>query len=226
MSASQHRTAADYLPKQRDLTSMRAAVQNCRGCDLFKNATQAVFGEGASHARVLMIGEQPGDREDREGRPFVGPAGKVLDRALHEAGVSHRDLYITNAVKHFKWAPRGKRRLHQKPNVGEIKACHPWLEAEVEALEPELIVTLGATAAQSVFGHAVVIGELRSEIHRTELGRTLVTIHPSAILRISDEKLRQKEFAAFVEDLRKVAEELKGPARRRSHLNHSTPMHI
>jgi DNA polymerase len=205
---------------------MREAVQGCRGCDLYKHATQAVFGEGSSQARILMIGEQPGDREDREGHPFVGPAGQLLDRALHEAGISQRDLYVTNAVKHFKWAPRGKRRLHQKPNVSEIKACRPWLEAEVDAIRPELIVALGASAAQAVFGHAVVVGELRSRIHRCLLGQTLVTIHPSAILRIADENQRRHEFEDFVDDLRMVAEALNGPVRRRSKSHSSTSLHI
>lgn len=203
---------------------MREAVKDCRGCDLYKHATQAVFGEGSSQARVLMIGEQPGDREDREGHPFVGPSGQLLERALHEAGISHRDLYVTNAVKHFKWVPRGKRRLHQRPNVSEIKACRPWLEAEVEAIRPELIVALGASAAQAIFGHAVVIDNLRSRIHRCLLGQTLVTIHPSAILRISDERQRRDEFAGFIADLRMVAEALNGPVRRSS--SHSAALNI
>jgi uracil-DNA glycosylase len=202
-------TAAMFLPDQRTLPKLREAVQGCRGCDLYRNATQAVFGEGprgTRHAEVMFVGEQPGDKEDLAGRPFVGPAGKLLDRALEEAGIDRTDTYVTNAVKHFKWQARGKRRIHQKPSWSETVACRPWLEAEIEAVTPRVVVCLGATAAQSLLGRDFRVTQHRGEVLDSDLAEHVTaTIHPSAILRQQDDASRQTEFEAFVDDLRVVA---------------------
>jgi uracil-DNA glycosylase family protein len=198
--------AAAYLPEDLSLPRLRESVQSCRGCDLYKNATQAVFGEGAAHAKVMLVGEQPGDKEDLAGRPFVGPAGQLLDRALEEAGIDRSQTYVTNAVKHFKWQARGKRRIHQKPTWSEQVACRPWLEAELAVVQPRVLVCLGATAAQSLLGRDFRVTKHRGELLDLPLAEYVTaTIHPSAILRQQDEELRRAELAAFVDDLRVVA---------------------
>jgi uracil-DNA glycosylase len=209
-------TAAEFVPDHKTLTGLREAVQGCRGCDLYKNATQAVFGEGAPDAEVFLVGEQPGDKEDLAGKPFVGPAGQLLDRALEEAGIDRSQTYVTNAVKHFKWQARGKRRIHQKPSWSEIVACRPWLEAELEVVRPRVVVCLGATAAQSLLGRDFRVTQHRRELLDSDLAEHVTaTIHPSAILRRQDEESRHAEFAAFVDDLRVVARVLGATAARR-----------
>lgn len=208
------RSAADYLPDDRSLASLDNALQSCRGCDLFKNATQAVFGEGAPNG-VLFVGEQPGDAEDNEGRPFVGPAGKLLDRALEEAGISRDATYVTNAVKHFKFEWRGKKRLHQKPNRVEVQACWPWLEEEIKQIRPEIIVCLGATAAQQLIGRAFRVTRDRGQLLPSQYApHILATVHPSSILRAPGDDARHAAFAAFVEDLKVVASATSGRKRR------------
>jgi uracil-DNA glycosylase len=189
------------------LEELRREAATCRACPLWKNATQTVFGEGPPQADILFVGEQPGDREDRVGRPFVGPAGVMFDKALEEAGVDRNRAYVTNAVKHFKFEPRGKLRLHKRPNAGEINVCKRWLLAEIEVLQPRLIVALGATAAQSLAGHPVAIGANRGQTLALA-GRLsmFVTVHPSSLLRVPDEKDKQAAYAQFVKDLRIVGE--------------------
>jgi len=197
--------AAKYLPRGRSLRSLRAAVQDCRGCDLYRDATQAVFGAGPAKARLMLVGETPGDREDLAGEPFVGPAGAVLRKALAEAAIEVDDAYLTNAVKHFKWRPQGKRRLHQTPRAGEMNACRPWLEAEVDAVGPEAIVALGATATRSLFGTKVKVMKDRGTLLESDLAPlATVTIHPSAVLRAGDD--RADAFDSLVADLRVVAD--------------------
>jgi DNA polymerase len=199
-------SAALFVPEEHDLPKLREAVQGCRGCDLYRSATQAVFGEGARHAEVMFVGEQPGDKEDLAGRPFVGPAGKLLDRALEEAGIERTETYVTNAVKHFKWQARGKRRIHQKPSWSETTACRPWLAAEIEAVTPRVVVCLGATAAQSLLGRDFRVTQHRGEVLASDIAEHVTaTIHPSAILRRQDDASRAVEFGAFVDDLRVVA---------------------
>jgi uracil-DNA glycosylase len=199
-------TAAEYVPARLSLPTLREAVQGCRGCPLYANATQAVFGEGTAHAEVMLVGEQPGDKEDIAGRPFVGPAGRLLDEALAEAGIDRSRAYVTNAVKHFKWQGRGKRRIHQKPTWSESVACRPWLEAELAAVRPHVVVALGATAAQSLLGRDFRVTRQRGEPVDSPLAEHVVaTVHPSSILRQRDDDARQAEFAAFVHDLRVVA---------------------
>ncbi|HET8565607.1 MAG TPA: UdgX family uracil-DNA binding protein [Solirubrobacterales bacterium] len=206
--------AAEFLPERRSLRALEAAARGCRGCDLYKDATQTVFGEGRPSARLMLVGEQPGDKEDQEGEPFVGPAGRLLDRALEEAGIDRSDAYVTNAVKHFKWKPRGSRRLHQTPRAGEIEACKPWLQAEVQAVEPEAILALGATAARSLFGSKVkVLKDRGSPIDSPLAPVAAVTIHPSAILRLREHDEREAEFAGFVADLEAVGGALRDGAR-------------
>jgi len=186
---------------------LQAAAKNCRACDLWKNATQTVFGAGAAHAKVLFVGEQPGDQEDVQGKPFVGPAGRLLDAALVEAGMDRREVYVTNAVKHFKWEPRGKRRIHKKPNAAEVAACRPWLEAEIAVLRPKVIVCLGATAAQSLLGRDFRVTQHRGEWLPSVFAPYLMaTIHPSAILRAPDEKTRHEENERFIAELKKIAD--------------------
>jgi DNA polymerase len=199
-------TAAEYVPERLSLPTLREAVQGCRGCPLYADATQAVFGEGAAHAEVMLVGEQPGDKEDLAGRPFVGPAGRLLDEALAEAGIDRSHAYVTNAVKHFKWQGRGKRRIHQKPTWSESVACRPWLEAELAAVRPRVVVALGATAAQSLLGKDFRVTKQRGEAVDSPLAEHVVaTVHPSSILRQRDEEARRVELAAFVDDLRVVA---------------------
>ena len=188
------------------LNQLRNEAAGCRACDLWENATQTVFGEGAEHARLMLVGEQPGDQEDLQGKPFVGPAGKLLERALDEAGIDRRKVYLTNAVKHFRWTRRGKRRLHEKPNAGQIRACRPWLEAEIEAVQPRLVVLLGATAAQSVMGPAFRVSRQRGEVLASPFGvPVLATVHPSSILRSTDAESREAAMSSFVADLRVAA---------------------
>jgi DNA polymerase len=207
-------SAAEFLPPSRSLKSLEKAVQGCRGCELYKDATQAVFGEGRRSAELMLVGEQPGDREDLEGEPFVGPAGRLLDRALEEAGIDRSAAYITNAVKHFKWKPRGKRRLHQTPRAGEIEACNPWLQAEVEAVEPQALLAMGATAARSSFRSKVKVLKDRGRQLSSPLAPVAaVTIHTSAILRLREQDEREAEFAVFVADLEGLATALQSTAR-------------
>ncbi len=199
-------SAAAYVPETRSLSRLREAVQGCRGCDLYRNATQAVFGEGACHAGVMLVGEQPGDKEDLAGTPFVGPAGQLLDRALEDAGIDRADAYVTNAVKHFKWQARGKRRIHQKPTWSESTACRPWLEAELDLVRPKVLVALGATAAQTLLGREFRLTRHRGEVFSTDLAeRVTATVHPSSILRQQDERARRDEYASFVADLKAAA---------------------
>jgi uracil-DNA glycosylase family protein len=190
------------------LPELREAAAGCRACNLWKTGTQTVFGEGLEKAEVMMIGEQPGDREDIEGRPFVGPAGRLLDKALERAGVDRDDVYITNVVKHFKWRPRGKRRIHQKPNAEEIAACRPWLESELRAVEPRVIVCLGATAAQALLGRTFRVSRQRGEFVESPLAPYVTaTVHPSSILRAEDDE-REAAMDQLVADLEKVAAKL------------------
>ncbi|HEY4084459.1 MAG TPA: UdgX family uracil-DNA binding protein [Bryobacteraceae bacterium] len=198
-------TAADYLPERHTLPVLREVVQRCRGCDLYKYATQAVFGEGPKSSSILFIGEQPGDEEDKAGHPFVGPSGRLFNRALEEAGIDRTEVFVTNAVKHFKFEERGKRRLHKKPSAGETNACRPWLEAEIEVVKPEVLVALGATAAQSVFGRAYRVTQERGKfVEHIWAKHATSTVHPSSILRAPDEDQRHMEYQRFVEDLIKV----------------------
>jgi uracil-DNA glycosylase family protein len=207
-------SAAEFLPEKVTLSALASAAEGCRGCPLYKDATQVVFGEGRGSARLMLVGEQPGDKEDKEGEPFVGPAGRLLDKALEEAGIDRSEAYVTNAVKHFKWKPRGNRRLHQTPRVGEIEACKPWLQAEVQAVEPEAVLAMGATAARSLFGTKVKVTQDRGKPLESPLAPVAaVTIHPSAILRLRDHDEREAEFAGFVADLEGVAAALQGAAR-------------
>jgi uracil-DNA glycosylase len=199
--------AAAFLPPVHTLPALQSAVQRCQGCDLYRNATQAVFGEAdagpSAKIRMMMVGEQPGDREDKEGHPFVGPAGKFLDRCLEEAGIDRKEVYVTNAVKHFKWEPRGKARLHKKPNSSEIFACSPWLRAETEAVKPQLIVCLGATASQSLLGAAFRVTQSHGAIQNAEgWPPILATAHPASILRARTDEDRHRQTAEFIEDLR------------------------
>jgi probable DNA metabolism protein len=184
------------------LESVRAAAMTCKACPLWQPATQTVFGEGPEKARIMLVGEQPGDVEDIKGRPFVGPAGRLLDRALAEAKIDRAAVYVTNAVKHFKFVPRGKRRIHQKPNSLEIKACDRWLEQELALVNPDMVVALGATAAQALFGHAMPIGKSRGQVIELAGRKALITVHPSYLLRLPDEETRHREYAAFVADLK------------------------
>lgn len=190
-------------PASRDLDALRAAAKKCKACPLWKTGTQTVFGEGPENARIVFVGEQPGDKEDLEGKPFIGPAGQMLDKALEEAGIDRSETYVTNAVKHFKWEPAGKRRLHKKPNSREIAACRPWLLSEIESLEPEVIVCLGVTAAQSVLQRPVKITEERGKLFDSPFGaKVLVTVHPSSLLRIQDQPDKDQAWKAFVKDLK------------------------
>jgi uracil-DNA glycosylase family protein len=198
--------SADLIPEHPTLERLREAAAGCRGCDLWKTATQTVFGAGPAGAAVMFVGEQPGDQEDREGRPFVGPAGRIFDEALVEAGIDRDRAYVTNAVKHFKWVARGKRRIHAKPTWSETVACRPWLEAEIEVVHPRVLVCLGATAAQSLLGKDFRVTKQRGEWIESDLAeRVTATIHPSAILRARDAEARRAELARFVDDLQLVA---------------------
>ena len=199
------RSALEFLPPRRDLSSLRAAAKDCRGCDLYRQATQVVFGAGPAPATIFLVGEQPGDREDVEGKPFVGPAGKLLDKCLESAGVDRGKVYITNAVKHFKWEPRGKIRLHKKPNSLEVAACRPWLDREIAAVRPLIIVCLGATAAQDLLGSDFRLTKHRGEVFPTSNGPVTATIHPSAILRMPEPDAKEVEIASLVSDLKVAA---------------------
>jgi uracil-DNA glycosylase len=199
-------TAAPLVPERPSLRKLREAAAGCRACPLWKDATQTVFGEGPAKAAVVLVGEQPGDREDRDGRPFVGPAGRVLDDALADAGIDRKQVYVTNAVKHFKWTPRGKRRIHQKPNAEEIAACRPWLDAELALVKPDVLVALGATAAQALLGRGFRVTRDRGVPVDSDLApNVLATVHPSSILRARDEAERREAYDAFVADLEVVA---------------------
>ena len=196
-------TAEPFVPKTTDLSELREAAKGCRGCDLYKNATQTVFGEGPRAAEMLLVGEQPGDVEDAEGHVFVGPAGRMLDRALEDLGIPRDKLYLTNAVKHFKWVPKGKRRIHQTPRASEMRACRPWLEAEIDALRPKLIVALGATALGSLMGDQAKVMRDRGRIMESVYGPCLITVHPSSLLRVEGEDERRAAYNLFLQDLRK-----------------------
>jgi uracil-DNA glycosylase len=199
-----------HVSGERALGELRAAAAGCKACGLWKMATQTVFGEGKAAAHVMMVGEQPGDQEDRQGRPFVGPAGAILDKALAAAGIERNDVYVTNIVKHFKWEPRGKRRLHKKPNAVEISACRPWLDEEIRAVKPQVVVLLGATAAQGILGRNFRVTQQRGEWLQSRIApHVMATIHPSAILRALDDDSRHEEMARFVADLKIVAELLR-----------------
>ena len=206
MTRSLAESAAPLVPERPTVTKLREAAAGCRACPLWKDATQTVFGEGPAKAAVMLVGEQPGDREDLDGRPFVGPAGRVLDDALAEAGINRGEVYLTNAVKHFKWKARGKRRIHQKPNAEEIAACRPWLDAELAVVKPDVLVALGATAAQALLGRGFRVTRERGVPVDSDLApNVLATVHPSSILRARDEAERREAYAAFVADLRAVA---------------------
>jgi uracil-DNA glycosylase len=208
-------TAAPLVPERPTLPKLRAAAAGCTACHLWKLGTQTVFGEGARASEVMFVGEQPGDQEDLQGRPFVGPAGRLLDDAMVEAGIDRTKAYVTNAVKHFKWEPRGKRRIHQKPNAAEMTACRPWLEAELAVVSPMVLVALGSTAAQSLLGRGFRVTKQRGVPVESDLARHVVaTVHPSSILRAPDEEARRQAYADFVSDLRAVAELLPAAARR------------
>src|SRR3954471_191570 len=201
--------ATPFLPERKSLKSLREAAAHCRGCHLYAPATQTVFSDGPKRARVMMIGEQPGDREDREGKPFVGPAGRELDRALEEVGIDRGDVYITNVVKHFKFEERGKRRMHKTPKRFEIDACRPWLDAELESIDPEALVILGATAGKALLGNQFRITRERGRPLESDLAPLVIaTVHPSSILRAPDDRSRYAEREAFTEDVRTVAAEL------------------
>ncbi|MFN2452326.1 MAG: UdgX family uracil-DNA binding protein [Candidatus Dormibacteria bacterium] len=200
-------SAATFVPAGADLDGLRAAAAGCRGCPLWSAATQVVFGEGRPGARVLLVGEQPGDQEDLSGRPFVGPAGRLLNTALRDAGIDRQQVYVTNAVKHFKWEPRGQRRIHATPSPAEVVACRPWLEAEIGVLRPRLIVALGATAGRSLLGPSFRVTQHRGQLFPGPGDAQITgTIHPSAILRIHDEAARVAELAALTADLARVAQ--------------------
>jgi uracil-DNA glycosylase len=209
MASNEAKPASELVPDQLSIPALRNAAAACQACDLWRTGTQTVFGEGSERAYVMLVGEQPGDQEDLSGKPFVGPAGKLLDRALEEAGIDRKRVYVTNVVKHFKWTGRGKRRIHEKPNQTEISACSPWIQAEVEVLRPRLIVCLGATAAQALIGRGFKVTKERGQVKRSVLGPPAVgTVHPSAILRAPDEESRDHAFQAFVADLRAVAAQI------------------
>jgi uracil-DNA glycosylase len=205
-------TAAGLIPPEADLDRLRTIAAGCTACNLYKLGTQTVFGEGIDRAEVMLVGEQPGDKEDIEGRPFVGPAGRLLDSALEEAGIDRTKVYVTNAVKHFKWEPRGKRRIHKKPNGAEITACKPWLEAEIDRIQPRIVVALGATAAQALLGRDFRVSKQRGEVFdwpSSDEVRVTATVHPSSILRAPADA-RAEELAEFTRDLASVAKLIEG----------------
>jgi uracil-DNA glycosylase family protein len=205
-------TAAPLIPPRPTLAALRAAAAPCKACDLWRRGTQTVFGEGAPHAAAMFVGEQPGNEEDLAGHPFVGPAGRLLDKGLEEAGIDRKQTYVTNVVKHFKWEPRGKRRIHAKPDALEIMACRPWLEAEIAVVQPKIVVCLGATAAQTLLGKKFRVTHERAKIFSSELApRVMATVHPSSILRAPDDEARHVEMHRFIDDLKRVAEVLAGP---------------
>jgi DNA polymerase len=204
-------SAADFLPDKPTLPKLREAASGCRGCHLYEDAKQTVFGAGLKRSRVMMVGEQPGDREDREGAPFVGPAGRILDRGLADAGIERGDLYVTNVVKHFKFVQRGKRRIHQTPVMEEITACRPWLDAELAQVKPEIVVCLGATAAKALLGSSFRVTRSRGQFVESELAPNVTaTVHPSSILRARTDEEREAAYEQFVADLIVVAKRLQG----------------
>lgn len=199
-------TAAPLVPARPTINKLQEAAKKCRACPLWKTGTQTVFGDGSRDATVVFVGEQPGNDEDLSGKPFVGPAGKLLDKALVEAGIRRNEVYVTNAVKHFKWEPKGKRRIHKKPGAREIAACRPWLDAELEVLKPKVLVCLGATAAQALLGKSFLVSKRRGELIQSTLApRVMATVHPSSILRAPDDESRHAEMEKFIADLKKVA---------------------
>ena len=205
-------SAAALVPARPTLARLREAAAGCKACDLWERGTQTVFGSGAHPARAMFVGEQPGNDEDLAGQPFVGPAGRLLDKALAEAGIDRSQTYVTNVVKHFKWEPRGKRRIHAKPNAQEVRACRPWLDAEIAVVKPEVIVCLGATAAQSLLGAAFRVSQRRGEVMPSTLApKVIATVHPSSILRAPDDETRRVETRRFVDDLKKVVKVLASP---------------
>jgi DNA polymerase len=203
-------SAADFLPAKLTMASLTAAARTCRGCPLYRNATQTVFGEGLKRARLMLVGEMPGNDEDLAGAPFVGPAGRILDEALDEARIERSDAYVTNVVKHFKWEPRGKRRLHKRPNAAEVGACRPWFDAELALVQPEVLVCLGATAARSLLGPGFRVSKQHGEFAESDLAPYVTaTGHPSAVLRMRDRESRTRAMRALVADLEKVAQVLR-----------------
>jgi len=216
MENTTKRSALDFFPDKINLKSLDRASETCRGCDLYKMATQTVFGEGPPTASLMLVGEVPGDEEDKSGHPFVGPAGRLLNKALEEVGIDRDQVYTTNVVKHFKWRQSGKRRLHEKPKASEINACKPWLDAEIEVVRPRILVFLGATAAQSLLGRDFRVTKMRGKWIPSEFAeKVLATVHPSSILRAPDSESRQKQYLEFVADLLVVAKEL-GTSKRRT----------
>ncbi len=207
-----NKSALNYFPEEISYLALKHAAAGCQGCDLYKNATQTVFGEGTRCAELLFVGEQPGDEEDLKGHPFVGPAGRLLDKALADAGIDRDLAYVTNVVKHFKWVPKGKRRLHQKPRASEIEACLPWFAAEMEVIQPRIMVCLGATAAQALLGSSFRVTQERGTWLDSPMAeKVLATVHPSSVLRARGSQEREKMYAEFVSDLRVVASEVHGP---------------
>ena len=202
----------ELIPDRPSIPKVRGVAKGCKACDLYKRGTQTVFGEGPARADVMLVGEQPGDAEDLAGHPFVGPAGKLLDRALEQAGIDRARVYVTNVVKHFKWEPRGKRRIHSKPNAKEIGACKPWLDTEIALIRPRVIVCLGATAAQALLGRGFRVTQQRGTFVDSPLApRVTATVHPSSILRAPDDDARRAEMAEFIKDLKKVAKVIGDP---------------
>lgn len=200
-------SAANFLPAAMNLSALRQAAATCKGCNLWKTGTQTVFGEGRRNSKIMMVGEQPGDREDLAGRPFVGPAGRILDQALEEAKIDRKEVYVTNIVKHFKWLPdaRGKRRIHKKPNSLEIRACRPWLDAEIRAVQPRILVCLGATASQALLGRTFSVTRDRGKMLQWQsVFQIMATVHPSSILRAPDSESRHAQMQMFTEDMRKL----------------------
>jgi DNA polymerase len=221
------KSAEPSIKTNASLEELKVTAKKCQACDLWKHATQTVVGEGLPNATIILIGEQPGNHEDLEGKPFVGPAGQLLDEALAEAGIDRKKVYVTNAVKHFKWEPRGKRRIHKKPDAGEIAACRPWLNAEIAALHPKIIVCLGATAAQALLGSDFRVTQHRGEFLKSQLASiVMATIHPSSILRAPDEQTRHTEMKRFIADLKKIGQALvstSSPARGAFSSSHVNP---
>lgn len=203
-------SAEDLIPDRPSLASVREAAADCRACPLWERGTQTVFGEGSKRSKVMFVGEQPGNEEDLTGKPFVGPAGKLFDAALEEAGIDRSQTYVTNVVKHFKWEPRGKRRIHKKPNAQEIAACRPWLETEIALVKPRVIVALGATAAQALLGPQFRVTKQRGQFIESDLAPyVMATVHPSSILRAPDDETRRLEYRLFIDDLKKLARVIK-----------------
>ena len=204
-SSDRSKPSPGNVPVGASIAELRQASKHCENCDLYVRSTQTVFGEGRANARIMLIGEQPGDQEDKQGRPFVGPAGRLLNHALARAGIDRTDVYVTNAVKHFKWEPRGKRRIHKKPNALEIAACRPWLEAEINAVKPKVVVCLGATAAQALLGRGFRVTQHRGVTLKSAMApAVMATVHPSAILRAPDDETRQRETVRFIQDFKRI----------------------